>query len=711
MKHVYRFALAAMLLVTFSMSAFSQPWTAATDFTGAGRSGAVSFTIGDYAYVGLGQDADNYYADFYKYDPSTDSWEQISDFPGAARADAVAFTVNGIAYVGTGFAYTPYPTVTYYNDFYAYNPATNTWSAISDFSGSARSAAVAFAIGDFGYVGTGIDASDETKDFYKYNPSTDTWSAIANLASDKRKGAVGFAINGKGYVSAGGYADFKKGSFQHSDVYSYDPATNSWTEEIFADGTNLPFQSASVFVVNAKAYICYGNQDHVAVYDPADNSVQNKGDAIGLGSNRYSGVAFSINNKGYYGTGSYTEWKWTTIYNTDLWQFAPPNPPTDITLSDAAIDENVSAGSLVGTLEATDADAGDSHTFSLVEAIDYDYADFSIEGNSLKIDIMPDYEYVNSYTLGIKVEDQTGLTYEEEFVVVVNNLNEEITGLDLSPGIVEENQAAGAEAGRFDVSDDDDDDEYTFTFVKEADNADSIYFHISDDKLIADSSFNYERKQSYAVMVKVEDTGGNIYEESLSVAVFNRNESPTALRLSENVIPEGATVGTELGSFSSEDTDASYTHRYRLESGDGTNDKDNDRFTIDGSQLVLDADIDPEEQTEYHIYVRVSDEGGLHYEKAFTLTAETSTSAIDDLDGMKIAAYPNPTSGKLYLELGTEVENGFTLTLFNSLGAVVKQQVVNQKKTLLQLEDVPSGVYFLQLEEAPACPVIRILKK
>src|SRR6056297_2268354 len=110
MKHVYRFALAAMLLVTFSMSAFSQPWTAATDFTGAGRSGAVSFTIGDYAYVGLGQDADNYYADFYKYDPSTDSWEQISDFPGAARADAVAFTVNGIAYVGTG--YTDDPSIT-----------------------------------------------------------------------------------------------------------------------------------------------------------------------------------------------------------------------------------------------------------------------------------------------------------------------------------------------------------------------------------------------------------------------------------------------------------------------------------------------------------------------------------------------------------------------------------------------------------------------
>lgn len=709
MKHFYRLALAAMLLLSFSITAFPQSWTAMTDFAGAGRNGAVSFTIGDYAYVGLGKDADNYYVDFYKYDPSTDSWVQIADFPGTARQDAVAFTVNGIAYVGTG--YTDDPSATYFKDFYAYNPATNSWSAISDFSGSARSSAVAFAIGDFGYVGTGIDASDETKDFYKYNPSTDTWSSIANLASGKRKGAVGFAINGKGYVSGGGYADFKKGSFQHSDVYSYDPAANSWSEEIFADGINLPFQSASVFVVNARAYICYGNQDHVAVYDPSDNSVQNKGDAIGLGSDRYSGVAFSINNKGYFGTGSYTEWKWTTIYNTDIWQFTPPNPPTDIILSPNSVEEGVSSGSLVGTFEAVDADPGDSHTFSMIEEAGYDHYTFTLDGNELTINYVPDYEQQQStYVVLIEVEDEQGFTFRKDITIYIEDINEGIRDVDLSSDNIDENLTPGSVVGEFIVYDYDDEDEHTFSFINDAGNEDSIYFHLDGNQLIADSSFNYEDRQTFTVMLATEDTAGHVKESTFYIDINNVNESPYDIIISTNKIDEDAIGGSAVAYFTTEDTDNFDSADYSMVDGNGTNDKDNDKFTIDGSQLVLNADIDPEEQSEFSIYVSTTDEGGLHFEKSFTLTVGSSTE-VDDLGEVKIAAYPNPTSGKLYLELVGEVQDALTLTLFNSLGAVVKQQVVNQKKTILHMEDLPSGVYFLQVEEAPAYPVIRILKK
>lgn len=47
----------------------------------------------------------------------------------------------------------------------------NTWSGIKDFSGTARSNAVGFAIGNFGYVGTGYD-SLTTKDFWVYDPAS-----------------------------------------------------------------------------------------------------------------------------------------------------------------------------------------------------------------------------------------------------------------------------------------------------------------------------------------------------------------------------------------------------------------------------------------------------------------------------------------------------------------------------------------------------------
>lgn len=74
-----------------------------------GRKNATAFTIGQYAYVGLGETRDSAaypytdFSDFWKYDSNTDSWTQIADFPGTAKVNAVGFSINGIGYVGTGY--------------------------------------------------------------------------------------------------------------------------------------------------------------------------------------------------------------------------------------------------------------------------------------------------------------------------------------------------------------------------------------------------------------------------------------------------------------------------------------------------------------------------------------------------------------------------------------------------------------------------------
>ncbi|MEM0578787.1 hypothetical protein, partial [Flavobacterium polysaccharolyticum] len=66
--------------------------------------------------------------------------------------------------------------------------------------------------------------------------------------------------------------------------------------------------------------------------------------------------------------------------------------PTDITLSDSDIDENVAANSTVGALSSTDVDSS-SFTYSLVAgAGDTDNAAFTISGSDLKITASPDFE-------------------------------------------------------------------------------------------------------------------------------------------------------------------------------------------------------------------------------------------------------------------------------------------------------------------------------
>ena len=63
------------------------------------------------------------------------------------------------------------------NDFWEYNPSTNTWTKKADFGGVGRVAAVGFSIGSKGYLGTGqtndylAELSEETlKVFWEYNP-------------------------------------------------------------------------------------------------------------------------------------------------------------------------------------------------------------------------------------------------------------------------------------------------------------------------------------------------------------------------------------------------------------------------------------------------------------------------------------------------------------------------------------------------------------
>ena len=43
-------------------------------------------------------------------------------------------------------------------------------------------------------------------------------------------------------------------------------------------------------------------------------------------------------------------------------------PPTNLTINSNSVRENEVAGTIVGILKATDPDAGDTHTFSLVAA-------------------------------------------------------------------------------------------------------------------------------------------------------------------------------------------------------------------------------------------------------------------------------------------------------------------------------------------------------
>ena len=71
-------------------------WSRSFSFGGFPRTGAVTFTIDDVVYVGLGfnillDQQDKTLTDFWMYKDRI--WTQIADFPGEGRYGAVAFVV------------------------------------------------------------------------------------------------------------------------------------------------------------------------------------------------------------------------------------------------------------------------------------------------------------------------------------------------------------------------------------------------------------------------------------------------------------------------------------------------------------------------------------------------------------------------------------------------------------------------------------------
>ena len=278
-------------------------WVRRSDFEGTPRSDAVSFVIGDFAYVGLGYDGDEDLRDFWRYDARLDFWTRMDDFPGSARRAAVAFSTDERGYVGTGF---DSDNDVEFRDFYAFDPAAasgSQWSVIADFPGSARYNAVAFAEADRGYVGSGYDGN-WLKDFYAYDPATDSWEQIVSIGGSKREAAAVMSIDGRHYVVTG-----RNNNQNEFDAWAYDVTSASWEQlnDLDEDDDyNIARYGAVAFSMNGLGYVTTGtsgfNVSSTWEYSPTTDEWEEK--SAFEGAARRDAVSFVVNGRAYVTTGA-----------------------------------------------------------------------------------------------------------------------------------------------------------------------------------------------------------------------------------------------------------------------------------------------------------------------------------------------------------------------------------------------------------------------
>ena len=339
-------------------------------FLGTPRGGAVVFQIvvDDTlrAVVGTGANMANVqtqdrFSDFYmftytdnglqettRYDRLTDEQkanvrctQAVASLPPQAKArnGAVAFTLNNKAYVGLGFDGTDC-----LNDFWRFDPETNSWTQVAPYMGDAVRFAFAFVIDGYAYVGGGEDADNNIiGDCYRFDG--ENWEPVRNCFVPRSQ-ASAFVCNGKAYLY-GGTNGGKISTFE-----SYDPKTQEWvqlaqlrdaTENTFDDQyTQLAGYGATAFVLNdntneTRAYVTTGGPNGSGQltweYNPFTDRWLQK--ASFEGGPRKFAVSFvldaNVNAKGWQQTGFVTTGGTSDLtvsgsngkFYADTWAFLP----------------------------------------------------------------------------------------------------------------------------------------------------------------------------------------------------------------------------------------------------------------------------------------------------------------------------------------------------------------------------------------------------
>jgi len=313
MKGIKIIALFILLSPAFKFAnAQDLEWVQVANFPAAPRYETIAFELNGKAYAGTGANftlTPQLYKDFWEYDPTTNIWSQKADFPSTPRYGCVAFAIGNYGYVGTGWDPSQKA------DFYRYDPVSNSWNPIANFIGAGRYDATAMSNSTSGYLGFGYSPND----WYEYDPITNAWSAKANLPASARQSTSGFVIGNNIYIACGGTA----GGSYFNDLWEYNPIANTWTQKSNFPGA--PRYASYHFTMCGKGIVGGGGSssslfsDYLA-YNPVSNSWSSLPTFPG---NLYlKGSSFSISEKGYVGFGR----NLSSVYSNEIWKLQKIKP-------------------------------------------------------------------------------------------------------------------------------------------------------------------------------------------------------------------------------------------------------------------------------------------------------------------------------------------------------------------------------------------------
>jgi hypothetical protein len=208
-----------------------------------------AFSFDDMGYIVGGNSDSGVRDDFYQYNPATDSWTELAPFPGGARGFAIGDIWNGKAYFGFGNDGT-----SRLNDLWVFDPSNMSWTELASCPCAERAHPAMIAHNGKVFVGLGSSSSGNMNDWWEYDITLNTWSQKDDLPSLSRHHPYQFGIDD--YV----YTGFGHGNAIFNDWFRYDIAGETWTQV-----ATLPAEgrvAGTQFSYNGLGYVLSGDGDN-----------------------------------------------------------------------------------------------------------------------------------------------------------------------------------------------------------------------------------------------------------------------------------------------------------------------------------------------------------------------------------------------------------------------------------------------------------------
>ena len=343
--------------------------------------------------------------------------------------------------------------------------------------------------------------------------------------------------------------------------------------------------------------------------------------------------------------------------------------PHDLALDNASVDENAANGTVIGQATGSDADSGDTLTYSLADDAGGRFAIDSATGQITVADgSLLNHEAADSHDVTVRVTDVAGDTYDETFTINVGDVNEGPEAADDS--------ASSAENAVFkldvvtDASDPDAGDSLNLSSVSLTSGSGSVSIDRSEfpeGELRYDPGGDYDHlavgeTATVTIDYTIEDNAGATDTGTLTLTVTGSNDGPTvAAALADQTATEDAAFSYQIPAGSFDDLDASDTLAYTA-------------ALADGSALPAWLSFDPATRTfsgtpengdvgALDVRVTATDPHGGRVDETFTLTTANTNDTPHDLALDNASVDENAANGTVIGQAtGSDADSGDTLT-------------------------------------------------